>query len=371
MTTALSTEVTPKPTASAELRPGFHSVQAVNLLTQLSAVFASSHLVPTLYRANKSNCMIAISMASRMGMDPLTVMQNLYIVNGKPSWSSQFLIACWNTCGRFSPIRYEWSADRKSCRAWSIDLKTEEKLVGTTITMAMAKAEGWLTKPGSKWQTMPEQMLMYRAAAFLCRAFAAEISLGIMTSEESEDIGGSTATSATDPVKIDLKDALPATAIVVEPDPEPEAAVAPPSPAETTSAETDPVAAAPAEPPRATTSGSGAVSPDTELPAPTEAVQVEGPISNETFETLVTLIREINPPKEKWVAALQDKFGSHVTSARNLTESQGQQMLAWARRKVDAVRLDRWATGAVQSPSQNPIQTAGKGAQSEAAPFRA
>jgi hypothetical protein len=51
----------------------------------------------------------------------------------------------------------------------------------------MAKAEGWYAKNGSKWQTMPEQMLRYRAASFFVRAYAPELSLGLATREEIED----------------------------------------------------------------------------------------------------------------------------------------------------------------------------------------
>jgi hypothetical protein len=52
----------------------------------------------------------------------------------------------------------------------------------------MAKAEGWLDKAGSKWKTMPELMLKYRAAAFFGRLYAPEVLMGMQTSEEVIDI---------------------------------------------------------------------------------------------------------------------------------------------------------------------------------------
>ena len=52
----------------------------------------------------------------------------------------------------------------------------------------MVKAEGWDSKTGSKWKTMPEQMFKYRAAAFWQRAYAPEISMGLQTAEEAIDI---------------------------------------------------------------------------------------------------------------------------------------------------------------------------------------
>lgn len=358
---AQSTALAERPVSSLPSRPGFHSAEALNFLMEMSDLFSKSHLVPILYRANQANCAIAINMATRMGMDPMTVMQNLYLIQGKPSWSSQFLIACWNTCGRFSPIRYEWSADRKSCRAWSEDLKTGEKLLGTTITMAMAKAEGWLDKPGSKWKTMPEQMLMYRAAAFLCRAYAAEISLGIMTSEEAEDIAPkltnqSQATQATQETQtagkmegpwtpaIDLQTILPAEVTNVITDAAEEIIEA--SVTETIVSET------PAE----VSSPSPAVTTVQMLEPPTSTTTQEAPISENTFENLATLVRELAPPKDKWIKSLQNKFGEHVTAIKHLTEAQGQQMITWATKAVEKKRLndvEQWATGKLK-PTEEP-----------------
>jgi hypothetical protein len=54
----------------------------------------------------------------------------------------------------------------------------------------MAQKEGWLNKPGSKWQTMPVQMMMYRAAAFFARAHCSDILLGLPTYEEVQDVRG-------------------------------------------------------------------------------------------------------------------------------------------------------------------------------------
>ena len=362
-----SSAIAERPVASLPSRPGFHSPEAMKLLMDMANLFSKSHLVPTLYRANQANCAIAINMATRIGMDPMTVMQNLYLIQGKPSWSSQFLIACWNTCGRFSPIRYEWSADRKSCRAWSEDLKTGERLVGTMITLSMAKAEGWLDKPGSKWKTMPEQMLMYRAAAFLCRAYAAEISLGIMTSEEAEDVtGGSVAAGHNLPnvavsagsglgsvtagkveevssvaEVIELQSVLPNEAIQEVAD------VASEVTAETI-IETAVTETVVSETPAEVTSPSPAVMTVQMLEPPTSTTTQEAPITDDTAHNLAALVRELNPPKDKWVKSLQNKFGEHVTAIRHLNEAQGQGMIAWATKAVDKKRLESWATGQTQ-----------------------
>lgn len=175
------------PPRDAAVMPGFVNESSWKLANRIGQAFAASSLVPQQYQDNVANCIVALEMANRMGASPLMVMQNLYIVHGNPGWSAKFLIACFNQCGRFSALRYEWTADRAGCRAWAIEKATGERIDGPQVTLAMAKDEGWSTKSGSKWKTMPELMLMYRAAAFLIRTYAPEISMGLQTDDELID----------------------------------------------------------------------------------------------------------------------------------------------------------------------------------------
>lgn len=162
------------------------------LAQRAAKLLASSTLVPKDYMGNIANCVIALNMAQRVGADPLMVMQNLVIVHGRPTWSAQFLIATVNTCGRFSALRYEFfgqqGSDEWGCRAWAIEKGSNEKLVGTDVTIAIAKKEGWYGKTGSKWQSIPQQMLMYRAGSWWTRAYAPELSMGLHTTDEMRDV---------------------------------------------------------------------------------------------------------------------------------------------------------------------------------------
>jgi len=160
-----------------------------------------------------SNCLIALNMANRMGYDPLMIMQNLYIIEGRPAWSSQFIIAAINACGKFDPLQFEivnegekeieyvniyWENGKKlsnkatiklenlTCIAWTTD-KKGNRLQSDKISMEMAVKEGWYQKNGSKWQTMAGQMLRYRAAAFFGRIYAPEILMGIYSADEVRD----------------------------------------------------------------------------------------------------------------------------------------------------------------------------------------
>jgi hypothetical protein len=162
------------------------------LAQRKAQIYAKSSLVPKEYQNNVGNVLIAQNMAKRMGADTLMVMQNLYVVHGRPAWSSQFLIASFNSCGRFSAIRYKCfgtaGQPESGCQAHCTELSTGDIIEGPRISWEMAKAEGWVNKSGSKWKTMPEQMFRYRAAAFLIRTTAPEIGMGLLTADEVEDM---------------------------------------------------------------------------------------------------------------------------------------------------------------------------------------
>lgn len=164
------------------------------LAVRKARALTASSLVPEAYRGEKNlgNAMIALEVAERIGASPLMVMQNLYVVHGRPSWSSTFLIATVNACGRFTPLRFETvgndpDADDYRVRAVAKDKESGDVCEGPWITWKMVKAEGWASKTGSKWKTIPALMFNYRAAAFWSRLFAPELSLGIHTSDEVQD----------------------------------------------------------------------------------------------------------------------------------------------------------------------------------------
>lgn len=206
----------------------FDSVQ-FDTMQRVCKMFASSELVPDMYKISKdnpqekamANCMIAVEMAQRIGASPLMIMQNMVVIYGKPSWSSKFLIATVNTCGRFNPLKfrftslgkvgkmnyteYEWDAQAKKklpktkefdgtntenleCIAYTTPKDSEDVLESSPVSIHLAIKEGWYTKNGSKWVTMPKQMLMYRAASFWTSAYAPELSMGMRTEDELRDI---------------------------------------------------------------------------------------------------------------------------------------------------------------------------------------
>jgi hypothetical protein len=204
MTTMTETEKSNGTTETAAIvrsadEPGraisaFSSEAAFVASQRIAKALASSSLVPEAYRGNIPNVLIAMELANRIGCSVFAAMQNLDIIHGRPSWRSQFLIATVNGSGRFTPIRFQWEgkpgSDDWGCRAVAKDRENGQECIGSLITIALAKAEGWYQKSGSKWKTMPEQMLMYRSASFWQRIYCPELSLGMQTADEVIDTIG-------------------------------------------------------------------------------------------------------------------------------------------------------------------------------------
>lgn len=195
----------------------FNSMESFANAQRMAQALCSSALVPDIYKGNIPNTLIALEMANRIGASPLAVMQNLNIINGRPSWGSSFIIAALQSCGRFEPLEFEferegkmkvefdaWTGSKKdgtlkkekraieveSMKCWVVTRSrtTGRTLEGPPVTIEMAVREGWYTKSDSKWQTMPELMIRYRAAAFFGRLYAPDVIMGMHSSDEVADM---------------------------------------------------------------------------------------------------------------------------------------------------------------------------------------
>jgi hypothetical protein len=243
------TTTTPQPGAFNFFDPAqFETMQ------RICKMFASSELVPDMYKITDkntevkamANCMIAVEMAQRIGASPLMIMQNMVLIYGRPSWSSKFLVATVNTCGKFNPLQYRFTekgvlgkvdyteytkvwinpttpngkgyykSEAKTvtfdgtkimdieCVAYTSAKGSDKILESSPVSIRLAIQEGWYTKAGSKWRTMPKQMLMYRAASFWTNAYAPELSMGMKTEDEIHDIVDVDYEDVTDKIKEEI-----------------------------------------------------------------------------------------------------------------------------------------------------------------------
>jgi hypothetical protein len=187
----MSTDLTTVQTGPAPLTSA--SREEYNVATQKAVLLSKSDVIPSSFQGKPANVLVALEYANRLGCSALAVMQSLDVIHGRPSLRATFLIGTVNASGRFTPLRFRFhgteGADDWGCRAVAKDVASGEECVGPLITIGLAKAEKWYDKPGSKWKTIPELMLHYRAAAWWTRIYCPELSLGLSTSDEAEDIG--------------------------------------------------------------------------------------------------------------------------------------------------------------------------------------
>lgn len=187
----------------------WNDAKLYNQSLQMAQQLSKSNLLPQAYQSNPSSCLIAIDIANRLNISPMFVMQNSQIVKGNFTWKGSACKAMIDACGKYQSTRYvevgEKGIDTYGIYLEAIDL--DGNIVkGVTVTIGMAKAEGWYQKDGSKWRSLSDLMLRYRAAAFFFRTECASIAMGFLTKEEIEDIYGSE--QRTDTQKVSVVDML-------------------------------------------------------------------------------------------------------------------------------------------------------------------
>lgn len=157
---------------------------------KLAEVMCQAQVIPDQYKNRPSDCMIAIDMANRMGVSPLMVMQSLYVVKGKPSWSGQACMSFIQSNPNFKDVTPvyvgEPNTNQRGCYIQATRALDGTTIQGVCVTIAMATAEGWIKN--SKWKNMPELMLAYRASAFFARVYCPSILMGVSVEGEVEDI---------------------------------------------------------------------------------------------------------------------------------------------------------------------------------------
>ncbi len=207
----MSDELTTKEEAAiAEAVPG-PIVPAPRQLTELdhhwrkAEALARSEMVPNDFKPKQdqnpaycrslqqatANCYLALELADRMGASVLEVMQNLYLVHGTPGWRASYMIGQANKHGPWKGGLHFTTTEMEGDTAvecWAIHRETGER-VSSTVSMTMARDNGWSTRKGNMYGKLKVQLLSYRAATFFIRLHCPQVMFGMHTTDELEDIG--------------------------------------------------------------------------------------------------------------------------------------------------------------------------------------
>ena len=159
-------------------------------MMEMAKMLAKSTIVPLQYQNREENVFLALDMSNRMGISVMNVMQNMYIVQSKPSFSGSFISALIKSSPLFSDVEVIWVGERGKeewgCYIQAVDNRTGKTLKGVTVDIKMVKMEGWDRNP--KWKSLTELMLQYRAWSFFGRTHASELLNGVYDMEEMNDI---------------------------------------------------------------------------------------------------------------------------------------------------------------------------------------
>ena len=170
-----------------------------NQLLRAAQMLSQTSIIPQSYQNKPQDCFVAIEMANRMGVSPMVVMQNMYVVKGKPSWAGQACTMLINSCGKFKDVKHIYTGEKgkpnRGCYVTATRISDGSQVDGVEVTMQMAQAEGWTSN--SKWRNMPELMLAYRASAFFARVYCPEAMMGVQTAEEVYDADSTPINAAT------------------------------------------------------------------------------------------------------------------------------------------------------------------------------
>lgn len=187
----------------------WNDVKLMNNSWRTAQMISKTSIVPQAYKENAGNCLIAIDIANRMGLSPIMVMQNSQVVQGNFTWKGSACKGLIDNCGRFTKTKYvyigEKGTDDWGCFLEAEDKQTGEVVRGATVTLKMAKDEGWMNKNGSKWKTMPELMMQYRSATFFARVHCPQALMGFYTTDEMIDIGKGEPEEEVKKVKISME----------------------------------------------------------------------------------------------------------------------------------------------------------------------
>ncbi len=169
---------------------GFMNPASVKEGMELAAWIAKSDLAPRDYKDKPQNVLIAMQMGLEVGLSPMQSIQNIAVINGRPSiWGDSMLALCQNHRD-FESIDENQSTNEKGvCIVKRRGMEPQTR----TFTVDDAKKAGLWGKQGP-WQTAPTRMLKLRARAFALRDTFADALRGLQSAEEQRDVVETTAT---------------------------------------------------------------------------------------------------------------------------------------------------------------------------------
>lgn len=151
---------------------------------EFAGLLAKSDIVPKDYQGKPGNVLVAIQWGMEIGLQPMQAMQNIAVINGRPSIWGDAMIALVRACTAFEYINETQTDKEATC---VIKRKGEPEAV-RTFSMDDAKRAG-LTGKSGPWTQYPKRMMQMRARSWALRDVFPDVLKGMICAEEALDSG--------------------------------------------------------------------------------------------------------------------------------------------------------------------------------------
>ncbi len=194
-------------TALSESKAGFSlAPQSIDEALKFADMLSKSNLVPKDFIGNAGNILVAIQWGMELGLQPMQSMQNIAVINGRPSLWGDSVIALVKASPVCEYVVEEVNDNGATCK---VKRKGEPEQV-RYFTVDDAKKAGLWGKTGP-WTQYPKRMLQMRARSWALRDVFPDVLRGMPIAEELQDMPSEkdvtptqeTASGKTDPVMLD------------------------------------------------------------------------------------------------------------------------------------------------------------------------
>jgi hypothetical protein len=147
----------------------------------IAQAFATAKMVPAHFKQSVGDCYIAVTMAHRFGMDVFLLMQELFVINGRPMLSGKLTAAICNH-NLAEPLTPSYSGEGNNRKITIVGRVEGREPQSIEVTVAQVKTAN------EQWVRNPDQMLMYSGSRMWARRSTPDVILGILFDDEAETI---------------------------------------------------------------------------------------------------------------------------------------------------------------------------------------
>lgn len=181
----LSNDVEKKDLKLVQPNPGFMQVDTFNNAIAVAEYIANSSFCPKGMQGKSGDIVCALQMGQELGLKPMQALQNIAVINGRPSLYGDAMLAVCRQSRDFEYIKEEYLTESNAyiCR---VKRKNEPEFT-QSFTEKDARLAALWGKPGP-WTQYPKRMLQMRARGFCLRDAFPDLLRGILVREEAEDM---------------------------------------------------------------------------------------------------------------------------------------------------------------------------------------